>query len=474
MKTLVWFRNDLRIDDHPALHDAGERGSVEAVFLLAAAQWRAHDVGDNRVAFLLDSLHRQAADLDRLGIPLHVLQVPEFAGAAPALVALALRNGANTLAFNEEYPLNERVRDSMVTRACEAAGINVRLHEGSAILPPGSLLTGNGEPYTVFSPFKRRWLSHLDTRAFTPLPRPKRQRLPGALAGERRPDPPPDSVDGVTRERCATRWPAGAREAARRLSGFLEGAVGAYHEARDFPARDGTSTLSPYLAVGAISARQCLHAAIQANEGRIGSGNPGIESWINELIWRDFYRHVIAQFPHVSRGQAFRPEMDRVPWRDAPGELEAWQRGLTGYPLVDAAMRQLGETGWMHNRLRMLTAMFLTKHLLIDWRLGERWFMQQLIDGDFAANNGGWQWSASTGTDAAPYFRIFNPTTQAKRFDPDGAFVRRYLPELAGVSGKALFEPHLHGITGYPAPIVNHGFARQRALAAFKRAGSGP
>jgi len=472
MKTLVWFRNDLRIDDHPALHDAGERGAVEAVFLIAARQWRTHDVGDNRLAFLLDSLHRHAADLDRLGIPLHVLQIPEFAGAPPALIDLALRIGAHALAFNEEYPLNERVRDSQVARACEAAGISVRRHEGSAILPPGSLLTGNGEPYTVFSPFKRRWLSQLDSRASTPLPRPRRRARPGAMAGAPDPSPPPDTIDGVPRQRCADRWPAGAPEASRRLSAFLQDAVSAYHEARDIPARDGTSTLSPYLAIGAISARQCLHAALQANDGRIAGGNPGIESWINELIWRDFYRHVIAQFPHVSRGQAFRPDMDRVPWRDAPHELEAWQRGLTGYPLVDAAMRQLAETGWMHNRLRMLTAMFLTKHLLIDWRLGERWFMRQLIDGDFAANNGGWQWSASTGTDAAPYFRIFNPTTQAKRFDPDGTFVRRYVAELAGVTGKALFEPHLHGVVGYPTPIVEHRFARQRALAAFKHAGS--
>jgi deoxyribodipyrimidine photo-lyase len=228
--------------------------------------------------------------------------------------------------------------------------------------------------------------------------------------------------------------------------------------------------LSPYLAHGVLSPRQCLSAALDANEGRLSGGSPGIETWISELVWRDFYRHVIALFPHVSRGEAFRPEADRVEWRNDPAELEAWRRGMTGYPLVDAAMRQLLTTGWMHNRLRMLTAMFLTKHLLIDWRLGERHFMSHLVDADFAANNGGWQWSASTGTDAAPYFRIFNPITQAERFDPAGEFVRTQVPELAETRGSATLTPWLHGVARYPAPIVDHAFARARALEAFKRA----
>ena len=196
----------------------------------------------------------------------------------------------------------------------------------------------------------------------------------------------------------------------------------------------------------------------------------GADAWINELIWRDFYRHVIALFPHVSKGQAFRSEGDRIPWRHAPEEFAAWQTGHTGYPLVDAAMRQLSTTGWMHNRLRMVTAMFLSKHLLLDWRLGERHFMEQLIDGDFAANNGGWQWSASTGTDAAPYFRIFNPTTQGERFDPEARFVRRYVPELEALSAAQIYKrPHAL-VAAYPAPIVEHRFARERALATFKAA----
>ena len=220
--------------------------------------------------------------------------------------------------------------------------------------------------------------------------------------------------------------------------------------------------------MGAISARRCIAAARDRDGGALGSGDAGAAIWIGELIWREFYAHVTAAFPDISRGRAFRAAADRVRWRDDPIGFRAWKEGRTGYPLVDAALRQLAKTGWMHNRLRMLTAMFLTKHLLIDWRLGERHFMDLLVDGDFAANNGGWQWCASTGTDAAPYFRIFNPVTQAKRFDADGAFVRRWVPELAALEAPALFEPwRFGGVKGYPAPIVEHGAARQRALKAF-------
>ena len=214
-----------------------------------------------------------------------------------------------------------------------------------------------------------------------------------------------------------------------------------------------------------MSPRQCLHGAWAAAAGD-SKRSEGVDKWLSELAWRDFYRHIVAQFDHVNKGFGFRRETDQLPWRHAAEELAAWQAGETGYPLVDAAMRQLNKTGWMHNRLRMVAAMFLTKHLLIDWRQGERYFMQQLVDGDFASNNGGWQWSAATGTDAAPYFRIFNPATQGQRFDADGAFTKSWVPELADVPPKQLFEPQ--GVKGYPEPIVAHREARERALAFFK------
>jgi deoxyribodipyrimidine photo-lyase len=472
MRTLVWFRSDLRVADNPALSHAMARGEAIGVFCISTRQWRAHDVGDNRLAFVLDSLHRLAADLTRLGVPLRLVTEPWFDGLPERLTRLADELRADRVTFNEEYPLDERVRDSRVARACAAAGVVVEAWHGDTLLQPGAVLSNEGEPYTTFGAFKRRWLARMDaamdSSAWAPLPVPARQE---------RPDVPgsalPARTDGVPRDRVSQRWPGGSREAQRRLTAFLADRAGRYATDRDFPARDGTSMLSPYLAIGSLSARQCLQAAVDANDGRLRAGARGILAWIDELIWRDFYRHVVAQFPHVSRHQAFRREMDHLPWRHAPEDFAAWKAGRTGFPLVDAAMRQLQSTGWMHNRLRMLTAMFLCKHLLLDWRLGERHFMNLLVDGDFAANNGGWQWSASTGTDAAPYFRIFNPHTQARRFDPDGTFIRRYVPELADAPAESLFDPAGHPVAGYVRPMVDHRAARQRAIDTFRAARDG-
>jgi deoxyribodipyrimidine photo-lyase len=463
MRTLVWFRNDLRTADNPALFHAMERGDAVAVFCICPRQWRDHDVGDNRLAFLLATLHRLAEDLRALGVPLRLVAEPAFDGVPRQLIGLATDIGATAIAFNAEYPVNERERDARVAAACADAGIAVRVHQAGVLLPPGSVLTQDGRPFTVFSAFKKRWLSRLDPSCYEPLPEPRRQARPDL--GD---SPLPDHLDGARTSLVSERWPAGSAHALRRLEAFIGERAERYHEDRDVPAIDGTSALSPHLSVGSLSARQCLHAAVRANDGKVALGRPGLVAWVNELIWRDFYRHVVAQFPHVSRGHAFRREMDALPWRKSADELEAWKAGRTGYPLVDAAMRQLLETGWMHNRLRMLTAMFLSKHLLLDWRLGERHFMNLLVDGDFAANNGGWQWSAATGTDAAPYFRIFNPTVQAQRFDPQGQFVRRYVEELRDVPLAAVFNPANYGVARYPRPIVEHKAARQRALDTFK------
>ena len=268
-------------------------------------------------------------------------------------------------------------------------------------------------------------------------------------------------------------WPAGETAAQKCLADFAGTGLAKYHETRDFPAIGGTSCLSPWLACGALSPRQCLSAVMQDDKKWPGEGS-GAEVWLSELIWRDFYAHVVVGFPRVSRSQPFQKKTAGLRWRDDDSDLQAWQSGQTGYPIVDAAMRQLNQTGWMHNRLRMVAAMFLSKHLLIDWRRGEKYFMQNLLDGDLAANNGGWQWSASTGTDAVPYFRIFNPFSQSERFDADGSFIRQYCPELADISASALHNPLRLAAEiakkkiSYPVPVVDHKIARERALAAFK------
>jgi len=462
---LVWFRSDLRIHDNPALAAALAAGPTVACFVMSAQQWRRHDVGDARLAFLLRTLSALHDDLARLHVPLKILDAADFSAVPRALEELVSSLGVSGAHFNAEYPLNERKRDSRVLRALESAGCAVQMYDGSLVMTPGSVLTGSGEPYTVFTPFKRRWLAELGN-ALHETPAPKTNKAQKALAVTA--DPVPLAIDGVDASGFAELWPGGEKAALKRLTSFCKEGISRYKDCRDLPALPGTSVLSPYLSVGALSVRRCFAAAGVSEAADYARLDDGPAVWLSELVWREFYRHVIAQFPHVSQHLPFKRDMKKVPWRHDQKDFDAWCQGQTGYPLVDAAQRQLLATGWMHNRLRMVSAMFLTKHLLIDWRWGEAHFMHHLVDGDFAANNGGWQWSSSTGTDSAPYFRIFNPITQAKRFDPEGTFVQRYIPELGELSGKALLEPWKVSGHDYAAPVVDHKFARERALAAFK------
>ena len=465
MRSLVWYRNDLRVADQPALAAAMDDGEAIACFCVAHRQWRQHDMSDWRIAFLLRCLQALQEDLASLNVPLLILDAPWFEDAPGALLDVCRRLGIDQVHFNDEYPLDERRRDDAVVETLLAEGVASVRHHADVALPPGKVLTGAGEPYGVYSPFYRNWIGQLNnaSASLTPLPSAQTQLdLPAGAAQMQ----VPTELDGVKASFGSDRWPAGEAAARNALEAFVADHIAGYHEQRDFPAVSGTSGLSHHLAVGTLSVMQGLDAARRAAQDP-GCAD-GAEHWIKELAWRDFYRHVIAQNDGISMGRAFKPDTEHLPWRDAPQELAAWQAGETGYPLVDAAMRQLNETGWMHNRLRMVAAMFLTKHLLIDWHEGERYFMQHLIDGDFASNNGGWQWSASTGTDAAPYFRIFNPATQGTRFDAQGKFTRHWVPALADVPDKHLFEPHKSGVSGYPEPIVEHKFARERALEFFQ------
>lgn len=463
MTHLVWFRHDLRVRDNPALSEALAAGPTVGCFLVCEKQWREHDVGDRRLAFLLRTLHSLHDELTQLDVPLRIAHAPTFADVAAALERLCNELKVEHLYFNEEYPLNERRRDTAVSAMAERCNIQLHRYAGSVTLPPGNVLTQDGRPYTVYTPFRRRWGELVDPAAVSAGGRPRRQRAT-PCAG----DPLPQTLDGVSAELEADDYPAGEKVAGKSLARFVDERITRYDHDRDLPAIPGTSQLGHHLSVGALSPNQCLEMARDANGGELAGARKGINQWVNEIVWREFYRHIIAQFDHVSQGRAFRREYDRLRWRDAPAELRAWQEGRTGYPLVDAAMRCLVATGWMHNRLRMVCAMFLSKHLLLDWRTGERFFMQQLIDGDFASNNGGWQWSASTGTDAAPYFRIFNPASQGKKFDPKGVFTRQWLPELRDLPERHLYEAPDRDDVDYPEPIVAHREARQRALAFFK------
>lgn len=469
MRQLIWLRSDLRVHDNRALHAALAAGPTLAVYLITPGQWCAHDDAPCKIDFWLRNLTELRLQLNALNVPLLIRQAERWDAAPAVLAELCQTHGIGCVQVNDEYGLNEAARDQAVADRLAAQGVGFRRHLDQLLFAPGSLLTRSGGYFKVFSQFRK--VAHVRLHDALPdcLPRPQPQ-APLAVAG----DSLPDSVAGFARPNETLRqlWPAGEGHALDRLQRFVDEHLANYDRCRDLPALPGTSQLSPYLAAGVLSPRQCLHAALRANRGEFASGQPGAVAWINELLWREFYKHVLVGFPRVSRHHAFRLETEALPWRDAPEELAAWQAGRTGFPLIDAAMRQLAATGWMHNRLRMLVAMFLSKNLLIDWRAGERFFMGQLIDGDLAANNGGWQWSASTGTDAVPYFRLFNPISQSRRFDPDGRFIRHWLPELAHLDNRAIHEPAalggLFGAPNYPRPLVDLAASRARALAAFR------
>jgi len=451
-----WIRRDLRLHDNPALAGALEKDhGVLPVFVLD--EQLLSKPTEKRQAFLFAGLRALEADLRKLGSGLVVRQ----GNPIEVIPQLAAETGADTVYAEEDYSPYAVQRDKSVARK-----VNLKLVHGLGVHPPALVTKADGSPYTVFTPFSKVWkaLPYSDYTHPVPVSLPP---LPPVISEEIPAIPAPDH------------FPAGEREALRRLDTFLSGVVRNYADGRNRMDLDGTSSLSPYLRFGMLSARTAVSAAMEtARETDDPTVRKGCEVWINELIWREFYQSILYHFPFVLK-TSFNSGLRNIPWRNAPAELRAWQQGLTGYPVVDAAMRQLTETGWMHNRARMITASFLVKDLLINWQEGERWFMRSLIDGDPAANNGGWQWTAGTGTDAAPYFRIFNPILQGKKFDPMGVYVRRWVPELASVPDRYIHTPWemspleqsgVNMIIGrdYPQPIVDHASARERTLKAYK------
>ncbi len=462
-KRIVWFRNDLRIYDNPALnHAAADKQAVLGVYFICRKMLNDHAVAPVRIDFIQRNLIFLAKDLEKLNIPLIIISVNETGDIIPHFQTLIAEHNVEELFLNAEYPLDEFNRDKLVSETLRNEGLIVKRFHDRVIIPPGMVRNGKGEAYQVFTAFKNNWLLQARALPLQPLGKPAKQfahslSTPDAQAIKKL------FADLESRDLSAL-WPAGEKEAIKRLDFFIEKAISNYQVARDIPSLEGTSTLSPYLAVGAISVRQALATVLHASQGW-DSGNQGVTTWISELIWREFYQHLVVDFPRVCKFQPMQAYTEVFPWRHDAILFRAWCEGKTGIPIVDAAMLQLKATGWMHNRLRMVVAMFLTKNLQIDWRMGESYFMSQLIDGDFAANNGGWQWSASTGTDAAPYFRIFNPVSQSQRFDPEGIFIRRYLPMLANLSNKEIHSPtHCEN---YPAPIVDLSASRKETIALF-------
>ncbi|MDF0730143.1 deoxyribodipyrimidine photo-lyase [Pseudomonas entomophila] len=466
---LIWLRSDLRIDDNTALSAATGQGPTIALWITSPGQWQAHDDAPCKVDFWLRNLRDLRQALERLNIPLLIRHTETWQQAPQAVLDVCREHRIQAVHWNEEYGINETLRDDTTRVQLEHAGITAHAHLDQLLFRPGTLLTRAGHYFQVFGQFRKACLEHLHRNLPAQAHAVKAQAPLEVVS-----DPIPQHLDGFEPPSRALReyWPAGEGEAKARLTRFVDEAIEDYQAQRDLPGKPGTSQLSPYLAAGVISPRQCLHAALAGNRGEFDSGNQGVRTWIDELLWREFYKHILVGYPQVSRHRPFRTHTEALPWRDAEDDLLAWEQGRTGFPIIDAAMRQLLHTGWMHNRLRMIVAMFLSKNLLIDWRKGERHFMRHLIDGDLAANNGGWQWSASTGTDSVPYFRIFNPVTQSQRFDPQGTFIRHWLPELKQLNDKEVHFPvksaDLFATNHYFTPIVDLDSSRQRALAAFK------
>ncbi len=461
-KVIHWFRRDLRVSDNTALSEAARRAErVIPVFVLEEAFRTGPDVGAARLAFLLQSLESLRKNLEALGYRLII----RHGKSVEVIPQLAKELGVQAVFANRRYEPYALRRDEKIFNALNGMGVGFEVFKDAVAWEEREILTQAGNPFTVFTPYSKVWKS----KTVPPL-RPRLEKAKTALPTIAS-DPLPNDSAELGHPLKQTLQTPGEQAALQTLKRFLAGPTYYYADARNYPAVNGTSLLSAHLRCGTIGVRTIYAKLKEARAAGTKEQQRNCDVWLSELIWREFYLQVLANFPHVTKG-AFRPEYDKLEWSDNERHFEAWCAGMTGYPIVDAAMRCLNATGNMHNRLRMIVAMFLTKDLLIHWQRGERYFMHQLVDGDMAANNGGWQWSAGTGTDAAPYFRIFNPVSQGEKFDPEGKFVRRWVPELAALPDKWIHQPweapSPASKTTYPPRIVIHSEQRVKCLAMFK------
>jgi deoxyribodipyrimidine photo-lyase len=472
--TLLWFRQDLRLADHPALQAAIARGGpIVPVFLWAPGEDGAWAPGGASRWWLHESLGRLDAALRERGAALVLRRTDD---SLAALRKLVTQTGATAVYWNRRYEPAAIARDRVIKEQLRAAGIEAHGFNAALLAEPWDVRNRSGRPFQVYTPFWKSLLAALDPPR--PVAAPARFDAP-------RTAPHPDTLADLGLlppirwyDRMATQWTPGESGAARRLASFIDIALAHYADDRDRPDRVGTSRLSPHLHFGEISPRQVWHALADAAAARgLDTASWRSGKFIAEVGWREFAHHLLFHFPNTPL-EPLRGEFTKFQWADEPAQLEAWQRGRTGIPLVDAGMRELWAHGWMHNRVRMIVASFLVKNLRLPWQHGARWFWDTLVDADLASNTLGWQWSAGCGADAAPYFRVFNPVTQGRKFDPDGHYVRRWIPELAALDGQQIHAPWecdaatLHragvalGVT-YPRPIVDLKNSRAAALAAF-------
>lgn len=461
--TLLWFRNDLRLGDNPALNFAAQaQRGVIPVFIHSPKEEAAWTPGGASNWWLAQSLRSLETALGKKNSRLTVLKGPTEA----TLKSLIQEFEVKTVVWNRRYEPAIIARDTKIKLSLEGLGVEVKSFNGQLLREPWELKTGSGGPYQVYTPFWNALLKLPDPAEPLPIPRSWKspESWPKSLKIEDlslEPQIPWDKTMAET-------WTPGEEASQRALKKFIKGIILDYDNTRNLPASTGTSRLSPHLHFGEISPRQIWHAVISQFPDGVDRSKPGVLQFLKEIVWREFAYHLLFHFPHTDR-KPLREKFEAFPWSHNAKHLSDWQKGQTGYPIVDAGMRELWATGWMHNRVRMIVASFLVKHLRLSWQEGAEWFWDTLVDADLASNTLGWQWSAGCGADAAPYFRIFNPILQGEKFDPDGVYVKKWIPELARMEKKYIHQPWTapHPPTGYPSPIVDHGESRDGALKAY-------
>ena len=460
---LYIFSEDLRIRDNKALYEASlEQKGLIALYIINKGKNKEHGDSLAKLKLKLLALAEIRNSLASLDIPVKILHSQKIKDEPKEILNFCKKHQITNIFLNSEYPFDEQQRNRELETLCNIYEINLKMFD-SQLIDPDKVKNNSGQPFKVFTPYSKKIRALLTHEILQEEPEPLQQNKKITDGDE---IPAFNDIYDKDLNYSIDNYPVTEKYAAKRLEEFIDTSISNYKELRDIPSLSSTSNLSSSFAIGLITSKQAINQVFSSSDGT-GTGQ---FAWVNEIIWREFYKYITYHFPHVSKGKSFNPKYDLISWREDQDSFIKWCEGKTGIPIVDAAMRQLNQTKWMHNRLRMITAMFLSKNLLIDWRKGERYFMENLIDGDFCSNNGGWQWSASTGVDASPYFRIFNPITQSEKFDPEGEFIKNFVPELIECSSNEIHNPSLETRSSlkYPEMIVDLKSSRLRAIDAFK------